>query len=92
MFLFCFLVRVLMCYLRLLFLEKDDSCTEKIIPAVTDNSSSDSSDEDEPPEPDTTLFIKNLNFSTNQEDIREVSIGLCHMLLCVTVSDDEMNI
>lgn len=51
--------------------EKDDSCTEKIVPAVTDNSSSDSSDEDEPPEPDTTLFIKNLNFSTNQEGIRE---------------------
>ena len=81
-----------MCYLRLTFLGKDESCTEKIVLAVTDNSSSDSSDEDEPPEPDTTLFIKNLNFSTNQEDIREVSVGLCHMLLCVTVSDDEMNI
>jgi len=59
---------------------------------VTDNSSGDSTDEDEPLEPDTTLFIKNLNFSTNQEDIREVSIGLHHMLLCVTVRDDEMNI
>lgn len=50
---------------------KDDSCRQKIVPAEIENSSGDSSDEDEPPEPDTTLFIKNLNFSTNQEDIRE---------------------
>lgn len=76
----------------LVFLEKDDSCTEKIVPAVTDNSNSDLSDEDEHPEPDTTLFIKNLNFSTKEEGIREVSTGLHHMLLCFTVRDDEMNI
>lgn len=72
-----------MCYFCLTFLEKDDSCIEKIVPAETDNSSGDSSDEDELPEPDTTLFIKNLNFSTNQEDIREVSIGCTsHVIVC----------
>jgi RNA recognition motif-containing protein len=45
------------------------------------NSSDDSSEEDERPEPDTTLFIKNLNFNTNEEDIKEVSIEFMMLLL-----------
>jgi multiple RNA-binding domain-containing protein 1 len=67
-----------------MFLAKDDGCRKKNSPAETDDSSGDSSVEDEPPEPDTTLFVKNLNFSTNEEDIREVSIG-CIMLQHVIV-------
>lgn len=29
--------------------------------------------DDEPPEPDTTLFVKNINFSTTEEQLKEVS-------------------
>lgn len=58
------------------FLVEGGNSSKENVSAETGNSSGDSSDEDEPPEPDTTLFIKNLNFSTNQEDIREVSIKL----------------
>ncbi|XP_023713883.1 probable RNA-binding protein 19 isoform X2 [Cryptotermes secundus] len=51
--------------------KSNDSCSNENALADTGKNSDDSSDEDEPPEPDTTLFIKNLNFSTEQEDIRE---------------------
>jgi RNA recognition motif-containing protein len=56
----------------LLFLAGGSGSSENVL-AQTGKNSEDSSDEDELPEPDTTLFIKNLNFSTEQEDIREVS-------------------
>jgi RNA recognition motif-containing protein len=66
-----------------MFLANGDNCSKENVPAETGNSSGDSSDEDEPPEPDTTLFIKNLNFNTNQEDIKEVSIEFVMLLLGV---------
>jgi hypothetical protein len=67
----------------LLFLANGDSSCKENVPAEMANNSCDSSDEDEPPEPDTTLFIKNLNFNTNQEDIKEVSTRFMMLLLGV---------
>lgn len=34
----------------------------------------DDEEEDEEPEPDTTLFVKNLNFKTTDEGLRKVNI------------------
>lgn len=62
-----------MCLYCLIFLA-NDSCSNENVLTETGKNSDESSDEDEPPEPDTTLFIKNLNLSTEQEDIREVNI------------------
>lgn len=38
-------------------------------------------EDDEEPEPDTTLFVKNLNFSTMDEDLKKVIINLCFIFI-----------
>lgn len=83
-----------LCLYCLIFLA-NDSCSNENVLAETGKNSDDSSDEDEPPEPDTTLFIKNLNFSTEQEDIREVSIWFIISQLFIahaTLGSDKMKI
>jgi RNA recognition motif-containing protein len=82
------------CLYCLIFLANDGCSNENALAEIGKNSD-DSSDEDEPPEPDTTLFIKNLNFSTEQEDIREVSIQFIisqHLVAHATLRSDKMKI
>ncbi|GAB1868922.1 Probable RNA-binding protein 19 [Camponotus japonicus] len=42
-------------------------------------------EDDEPPEPDTTLFVKNINFSTTEEQLRDY-FGKCGPLHYVTIA------
>ncbi|XP_037514076.1 LOW QUALITY PROTEIN: probable RNA-binding protein 19 [Rhipicephalus sanguineus] len=50
---------------------KADTVEQKHAERPADEEEEAEEEEDMPPEPDTTLFIKNLNFSTNEEAVRE---------------------
>lgn len=47
--------------------------------------------DDEPPEPDTTLFVKNINFSTTEEQLKDYfgKCGVVHYVTITTKKDPE---
>nr|CAD7574502.1 unnamed protein product [Timema californicum] len=47
-------------------------------------------DDDEDPEPDTTLFIKNLNFETREDSVKELANAL--VVLSLTAEDREIEV
>jgi len=53
--------------------ELTDSTKEAKKEITEENENMHTKEDDEPPEPDTTLFVKNINFSTTEEQLRDVS-------------------
>ncbi|KMR02737.1 putative rna-binding protein 19-like protein [Lasius niger] len=60
---------------------KKDATTEE----SKENENIHTKEDDEPPEPDTTLFVKNINFSTTEEQLKDY-FGKCGPLHYVTIA------
>lgn len=50
----------------------DETNGETTVKEVKDENKEDEEENDDEPEPDTTLYVKNLNFKTTDESLKEV--------------------
>lgn len=62
----------------------EDSSKDAVNTKENNLNQEESDKEQESPEPNTTLFVKNLNFATTDEDLRKVSLALCRKFRVVT--------
>ncbi|XP_072744526.1 probable RNA-binding protein 19 [Anoplolepis gracilipes] len=66
--------------------KKKESTAEEVEKEITkEKKNIHKKEDDEPPEPDTTLFVKNINFSTTEEQLKDY-FGKCGPLHYITIA------